>query len=209
MTLVLGLASEMTKIAAVQDQFTYVNALANPRFAQIASWQGVTANKTYWNFGPEASITWRVVPELLTHFRASSGYGTPNPGQLFVNQQGQPGANTDLKTQRNTGIDIGFDWKPNETLLFSLTGFHEWYQNEQIQQSPGAGLLSYTFNAPGSVHRGIETLADWRPIDGWKLLANYSYNNQIFTNFNEQLAAGGVTSYFDRAGYKIPNVAFA
>ncbi|MGJ0424620.1 TonB-dependent receptor family protein [Methylocystis sp.] len=205
-TLVLGLASEMTKIAAVQDQFTYVNALANPRFAQIATFQSVTANKTYWNFGPEASITWRIVPELLTHFRASSGYGTPNPGQLFVNQQGRPGANTDLKTQRNTGIDIGFDWKPNETLLFSLTGFHEWYQNEQIAQSPGAGLLNYTFNAPGSAHRGIETLADWRPIDGWKVLANYSYNNQIFTDFNEQLAAGGVTTYFNRAGYKIPNV---
>lgn len=205
-TMVLGLAAEMTKIAAVQEQFTYVNAPANPAFGQIATWQGIPVNKTYWNFGPEASVTWRVTPELLTHFRASSGYGTPNPGQLFVNQQGRPGANTDLKTQRNTGIDIGFDWRPDETLLFSLTGFHEWYQNEQIQQSPGAGLLSYTFNAPGSVHRGIESLVDWRPIDGWKVLANYTYNNQIFTNFSEQLAAGGVTSYFNRAGNKIPNV---
>lgn len=209
-TMVVGLAAEMTKIAAIQDQLTYVNAPANPNFAQIATWRAVPVNKTYWNFGPEASVTWRVMPELLTHFRASSGYGTPNPGQLFVNQQGQPGANTDLKTQRNIGFDIGFDWRPDETLLFSLTGFHEWYQNEQLTQSPGAGLLNYTFNAPGSAHRGIEALADWRPIEGWRVMANYSYNNQIFTTFTELLGTAGATGrtgYFNRAGYKIPNVA--
>jgi iron complex outermembrane receptor protein len=209
-TLVLGLASEMTKIAAIQDQFTYVNAPANPAFARIATWQSIPVNKTYWNVGPEASVTWRAWPELLTHFRASSGYGTPNPGQLFVNQQGQPGANTDLKTQRNSGIDIGFDWRPHETVLFSLTGFHEWYQNEQLTQSPGAGLLNYTFNAPGSAHRGVEALTDWRPIEGWRILANYSYNNQVFTNFTELLGTAGATGrtgHFNRAGYKIPNVA--
>ena len=207
-TLVLGLAAEMTKIAALQEQYSYVTG--GPRVGQLATWQGVPVNKTYWNFGPEASVTWRALPELLTHFRASSGYGTPNPGQLFVNQQGRPGANVDLKTQRNTGIDIGFDWTPYDNLVVSLTGFHEWYQNEQLTQSPGAGLLNYTFNAPGSVHRGVETLLDWRPIEGWRVMANYTYNNQIFTNFTEELGTanpGGRTGYFNRAGYRIPNVA--
>lgn len=207
-TMVLGLASEMTKIAAWQETFSYIPTGA--RAAQPASWTGVPVNKTYWNFGPEASVTWRATPELLTHFRASSGYGTPNPGQLFVTQQGVNGPNVDLKTQRNTGIDIGFDWRPQETLLLSLTGFHEWYQNEQLTQAPGAGLQNYTFNAPGSVHRGVEALLDWRPIEGWRFMANYSYNNQIFTQFTELLGTanpGGRTGYFDRSGYKIPNVA--
>jgi iron complex outermembrane receptor protein len=203
--LVLGLSSEMTKIAALQDQFTYVPT--GVRAGQISSWTGIPVNKTYWNFGPEASVTWRVIPELLTHFRASSGYGTPNPGQLFITQSGRPGPNLDLKTQRNTGIDIGFDWRPYETLLVSLTGFHEWYQNEQLTQAPGAGLQNYTFNAPGSVHRGVETLLDWRPIEGWRLMANYTYNNQIFTDFTELLGTSTRTGYFNRAGYKIPNVA--
>lgn len=204
-TMVLGLSAEMTKIAALQDQYAYF--AAGPRAGAISSWQGIPANKTYWNFGPEASVTWRATPDLLTHFRASSGYGTPNPGQLFVTQQGRPGANVDLKTQRNTGLDMGFDWKPHETLLLSLTGFYEWYQNEQLSQSPGAGLLNYTFNAPGSVHRGVETLLDWRPYDGVRVMANYTYNNQIFTEFVEQIGTAARTGYFDRAGYKIPNVA--
>ncbi|WP_457797390.1 TonB-dependent receptor family protein [Methylocystis sp. S23] len=208
-TMVLGLAAEMTKIAAIQEQYSYVTTGA--RAAQLTNLQpAVTVNKTYWNFGPEASVTWRVLPELMTHFRASSGYGTPNPGQLFITQSGVPGPNVNLKTQRNTGIDIGFDWRPHETLLFSLTGFHEWYQNEQLTQAPGAGLQNYTFNAPGSVHRGVETLLDWRPFEGWRVMANYTYNNQIFTQFTELLGTanpGGRTGYFDRAGYKIPGVA--
>ncbi|WP_036280209.1 TonB-dependent receptor [Methylocystis sp. ATCC 49242] len=205
LTMVLGLSAEMTKIAALQDQYTYVTN--GPALGQIATWRGIPVNKTYWNFGPEASVTWQATPELRTRFRASSGYGTPNPGQLFVTSQGRPGANVDLKTQRNTGIDIGFDWNPDETLTFSLTGFHEWYQDEQLTQSPGAGLLNYTFNAPGSVHRGVETQADWRPLDGWRVLANYTYNNQIFTDFTETLGTATQTGYFNRAGYKIPGVA--
>jgi iron complex outermembrane recepter protein len=201
---VLGLAAEQTRISAWNEAFGYA---AN---GQINSYIPVTTNHVYLNLAPEASITWRINPEWTTHFRASSGYGTPNPGQLFVTQQGVNGDNSDLKTQRNTGLDIGADWTPNDRFRASLTLFHEWYQNEQLSQTPGAGQLGYTFNAPGSVHRGVEALADWRPIDGARLVVNYSYNNQIFTNYTELLGTanpGGLTGYFNRAGYKIPNVA--
>ncbi len=197
-TMVLGLAAEQTRIGARSENFGYSSA------TRLNSWLAIPANHTYWNFAPEASLTWRATPEVLTHVRASSGYGTPNPGQLFVNQQGLNGDNSNLKSQRNTGIDVGADWIPSPAVRVSLTLFHEWYQNEQLTQTPGAGLQAFTFNAPGSVHRGVELLVDWRPFEGWRLLGNYSYNNQMFTDFTEQL---GPTSFFDRAGYKIPNVA--
>jgi iron complex outermembrane receptor protein len=198
-TAVLGLAGEITKIAAYSENFGYSAA------GRLNSWQPIPVNHSYQNLAPEASVVWRPNSEWQTHVRASSGYGTPYPGQLFVNQQGLNGDNSNLKTQRNTGFDVGFDWTPLETLKVSLTGFHEWYQNEQLTQVPGPSpLQAYTFNAPGSVHRGAELLVDWRPFDGWRLLGNYSYNNQIFTDFTEQL---GPSSFFNRAGYKIPNVA--
>jgi iron complex outermembrane receptor protein len=191
---VLGLGIELSKIAALSSSVDYG---ANT-FTQIP------ANRAYWNFAPEAAIVYRPNSEWQIHARASSGYGTPYYGWLFVNQQGRDGSNTDLKSQRNTGFDAGLDWTPNETLKLSVTGFHEWYQNELLTQTPGAGLKNYTYNAPGSVHRGVEFLADWRPMEGWKLLANYTYNNQMFTDFVEQR---GPVSRFDRAGYKIPGVA--
>lgn len=191
---VLGLGAELSKISAVSSSVDYAAGTFTP----------IAANRAFWNFAPEAAVVYRPNSQWQIHVRASSGYGTPNYGQLFVNQQGRDGNNTDLKSQRNTGFDIGFDWTPDETLKLGLTGFYEWYQNELLTQTPGSGLKSYTFNAPGSVHRGVELLADWRPVDGWKLLANYTYNNQIFTNFVEQR---GPLSLFDRAGYRIAGVA--
>ncbi len=191
---VIALASEMSKVAALSSSVSYPSGALTT----------VPANRTFWNFAPEASVTWRPDREWKFYARASSGYGTPQYGFLFVNQQGLDGNNTNLKSQRNTGFDAGFDWTPTETVKVTLNGFYEWYQNEMLTQSPGNGLKNYTYNAPGSVHRGAEFLLDWRPFDGWRLLANYAYNNQIFTQFTEQR---GPTSYFDRAGYKIPGVA--
>ncbi|MBG0812486.1 TonB-dependent receptor [Methylosinus sp. H3A] len=191
---VIALATEMSKVAALSSSVSY------PSGALTA----VPANRTYWNFAPEASVTWRPDREWKFYARASSGYGTPQYGFLFVNQQGLDGNNTGLKSQRNSGFDAGFDWTPTETVKITLNGFYEWYQNEMLTQSPGNGLKNYTYNAPGSAHRGAEFLLDWRPFDGWRLLANYSYNNQIFTSFVEQR---GPSSFFNRAGYKIPGVA--
>jgi len=204
---VVGLAAEMTRIAGYNETFGYAAASGAPTGYNAFP---VNVNHTYWNFAPEASVTWRVLPELLTHFRASSGYGTPNPGQLFVNQFGVNGDNSALKTQRNTGFDIGFDYALTDRVKLSVAAFHEWYQNEQLTQTPGTGLQGYTYNAPGSVHRGIEALIDYRPFDGARLLANYSYNNQMFTSYSEALGttgAGATLAYFNRAGYHIPNVA--
>jgi iron complex outermembrane receptor protein len=155
-TLAVGLAAEMTKIAAQSQGYAYTAAARPTGVAPI------NANHSYWNFGPEASVSWRALPELLTHVRASSGYGTPNPGQLFVNAQGVNGDNSTLKTQRNTGFDAGFDWTPHETLRMSLTGFCEWCQDEKLSQSPGrrpAELHVQRAGLRASRRRGADRLA--------------------------------------------------
>lgn len=60
--------------------------------------------------------------------------------------------------------------------------------------------------------RGVEFAVDYEIRDGLKWLANYTYNNQVFTDYVEQRNSGGGapftanTYYFNRAGYKIPSV---
>lgn len=223
-TAVLGLAGEFSRLSAHQTAINYQNFTSGgiPR----NSFQQIAANSAWWNAAPEFSVTWRYSPQWQVYARASSGYGIPNSGQLFVDQQGNNAANTGLKPQRNTGFDAGATWTPNPDLRVTANLFHEWYQNELLTQTAGAGLRAFTFNAPGSVHRGVEFLADWAPVEGWlqgaRLLVNYSYNNQMFTNFTEVLspptisatnpapffgAPNGTKLFFDRAGYKIPGVA--
>jgi len=192
---VVGLAGELSKVYALSSNVAWPSGTLS---------SVIPVNRAYWNFAPEASVTWRPDSVWKLYARASSGYGTPQYGFLLVNQQGLDGSNVDLKTQRNTGLDAGVTFTPTERVAVTLNGFHEWYQNEMLTVTPGSGRKNYTFNAPGSVHRGVEFLVDWRPRDGWRLLANYSYNNQMFTDFVEQR---GPVSFFDRAGYRIPGVA--
>ena len=73
---------------------------------------------------------------------------------LFVTPAGVPGNNTDLKSQTNLGYDVGVDWTPNRTTKVIVTGFYELFNNEFVTQSPGAGLMNFTYNVPHSTHRG-------------------------------------------------------
>jgi iron complex outermembrane receptor protein len=162
--------------------------------------------RNYVNTAPEAALLYRPNDEWQLRGRVATGYGTPQVSNLFVTSQGVAGNNTQLQTQTNLGFDLGTDWAIADTLDASVTGFYELFQNEFVTQSPGAGLQSFTFNVPGSTHRGVELSADWRPVPGWRMTLAYLHDDQFYTNYIEQLSAGTKTTSFNRAGNKIPGV---
>src|SRR4029079_14550379 len=114
--------------------------------------------------------------------RVATGYGTPQLANLFVTSAGVAGNNTDLQSQTNLGYDLGFDWTPAKWFRLSVTGFYEFFQNELVTQSAGAGLQNFTFNAPASEHRGVEVASDWRPFPGWRATLAYALNDQFYTD---------------------------
>ena len=164
------------------------------------------AARHFLNVAPEVALYFTPDDVWQTRARVSTGYGIPQAGNLFVTPAGVSGSNLTLKSQSNIGADLGVDWTPSQTVKLSVTGFYEFFKNEFVTQSPGAGLLSYTFNAPKSEHRGIEVAAQWRPLDGLAATLSYTFNDQIYTVYAEQLSAGTRTATFDRAGNAIPGV---
>ena len=72
-----------------------------------------------------------------------------------------------------------------------MTGFYEFFRNELVTQSPGAGLQNFTFNVAGVEHRGIEVGADWRPLPGWRLALAYTYNDQFYTKYTRAIERRG------------------
>ena len=146
-------------------------------------------------------------PEWQFRGRVATGYGTPQVRNLFVVSNGDNGNNTQLKTQQNLGYDLGFDWTPNNTLTLSATGFYEFFKNELVTQATpvGAQNASFTFNAPKSEHRGVEIAADWKFYPGWRFTAAYTYLDEVYTEYTENITNGAVFS-FNRAGNKIPGV---
>ncbi|USI74849.1 TonB-dependent receptor family protein [Sphingomonas morindae] len=201
--LIAGIGAERSELDLRQTSYSYA---ASGTQALL-----VPALRRFWNVAPEAALLWQASAAWRLHARIGTGYGIPQSGALFVTPQGVPGNNSALKAQRNTGVDIGAELGLGRRLHAELTGFYEWFRNEQVTQSAGVDLMSYTFNAPRSVHRGVEAGLGLVPLPdllpGLRLDATYSYDDQRYTRYVERLSAGGATALFDRAGRRIPGVA--
>jgi iron complex outermembrane receptor protein len=196
-----------TAVAAIGVEYTTigtVNNLVSSTVVPIVSPSPI--QRDYLNNAPEAGLRFRPNDAFQFRSRVSTGYGTPTISNLTVTPAGVSGNNSQLQSQTNLGIDNGIDWTPNKAVKLSVTHFYEFFRNEFVTQSPGAGLQNFTTNIPRSEHRGMEVALDWRPLPGWKLIAAYSHNDQFYRQYIEQLSAGALTRSFDRADKKIPGV---
>lgn len=209
----IAFAERWVLIAGLSGEYTYLNALAN-NFSYPTGGtpviSPVSSNRDFFNVAPEVGVQYHPDHAWRIHARLGTGYGTPQATQLFTNAQGQFGNNTTLKAQRNVGIDGGADWSLGSRLQLSAALFYEWFHDEQVTQSAGVNLQSFTFNAPSSAHRGAQASLDWHPLPqtlaGLRLRSAYIYDNQIYTDYTEQLTSGTVTSIFPRKNNRIPGV---
>ena len=195
---IAGVGLESSKLEARNTTYGYA---ATPSTITV-----IDANRRFFNVAPEAALYYEPNETLQVQTRVGFGYGMPQSGNLFVTPSGVSGNNTTLKPQSNVGFDLGVTWTPNARLKLGVSGFYEFFRNEFVTQSPGASLLSYTFNAPRSEHRGLEVVASWRLLESLTATLSYTYNNQVYTTYVEQLSAGTSTATFNRAGNKIPGV---
>ena len=199
--LVAGLGVERTSLQGKSVSYTYAAPGA------ISAVSSVGTDRAIWNEAPELSLITKPLDQLQVKGRVATGYGTPQVSNLFVTPQGLAGNNTQLKSQTNLGYDLAVDWAPTRTVTLSVDGFYEFFRNELLSQSAGPSpLMSYTFNAPRSEHRGIEVGGTWRFLPGWALTTAYTYDNQIYTDYRETLSTVGASTTFNRAGNRLPGV---
>jgi iron complex outermembrane recepter protein len=207
LTGVVGFSSTWSKIWGFSDAINYVTPVLQAQPTDIS------AAHSYWNYAPEATLTYRYSPEWQLRARYETAHATPAPTALFYTSTGNPGDNTNLKPQTSQGGDVGVDWTPaGWNLQASLTYFHEWWRNQFLTQTAANGTC-YTTNIPSSIHRGVEANLEWRPTsgpyEGWKVIGNYTFNNQFFTNLTDMVnATGSATTILpiQRAGLRLPGV---
>jgi len=196
---IAGAAVERTNLDGAQRSYKYSTS------GNLTSTAITSADREMTNVAPELGVLYTPSREWQWRARVASGYGTPQFSNLFVNSKGQPGDNTDLKSQTNFGFDVGGDWTPAPGLTLSVTGFYEFFRNEIVSQAPaGNSGSSYSFNAPASEHRGVEVEADFALADGLRLTASYIRNDQYYTDYSEQLS--GAAKIAIRDGNKIPGI---
>src|SRR6267142_1902141 len=202
LTAIAGIGWETTQLKGINTVYNYKTFNV-----PTATLSVTTADRQFQNTAPELALLYRPNSEWQLRGRVATGYGTPQVSNLFVLSTGQNGNNTDLKTQKNLGYDLGADWTPNNALKMSLTGFYEFFKNELVTQATPANTpnSSFTFNAPRSEHRGVELAADWKFYPGWRFTAAYTYLDELYTEYTEKLT-NGATFSFNRVGNKIPGI---
>lgn len=202
--LIAGIGAERSTIAMTQ---TVTQTVFSYPVGGAPRTQAIPADRRFWNVAPEASLAWQAAGALNLHARVATGYGIPQSGNLFVTPQGVFGNNAALKAQSNIGAELGAD-VTLRTVTVSLAFYQEWFRNELITQSAGVNLLSYTANAPRSVHRGVDLAIGWRPaaVPGTKFDLSYGYTDQFYTDFSERLSNGQQSLLISRNGNAIPGV---
>jgi iron complex outermembrane receptor protein len=160
------------------------------------------ANRTFYNWAPETSLSWKPSERYRHWIRASTGYGIPQFNNLLRNPfTGLPGTNFDLKPQKNLNTEIGTESKLTKDLTVELVGFWTFFKNEIITQTISGGNTA-SVNADSSQYRGVEARYDWRPLSGLRLSGAYTHIDARYINFSDRVAAGFLT----RDGKNVPNV---
>ncbi|MGD9851906.1 MAG: TonB-dependent receptor family protein [Nitrospirales bacterium] len=196
-TIAAGLGFEQSNLSI--QTINYDNAGAVASRAQ--------ATRTFYNWAPEMSLTWRPADGFRHWVRGSTGYGIPTFGNLTRDPlTGLPGSNFELNPQRNVNVEIGTESRLHETLNVQLAGFWVFYRDEIITQNVFDQSTTASVNADSSEYRGVEIFADWRPLPGWRLSGNYTHIDARYINFQDRYLVGGVATTVTQDGKKVPNV---
>lgn len=189
--LAAGLGFEQSHLSV--QTINYANSGA---FASRAS-----ADRDFSNWAPEMSLSWKPTEGSRNWVRGSTGYGIPQFSQLTRDPiTGQPGANFNLKPQKNLNLEIGTESRLHQTLLVQLVGFWTFFKDEIITQTISGGNTA-SVNADSSQYQGIEAFYDWRPLSGLRLTGAYTHIAAKYINFSDR-----TTDFLTRDGKKVPNV---
>ncbi|HSM75871.1 MAG TPA: TonB-dependent receptor, partial [Desulfobacterales bacterium] len=138
-------------------------------------------------FGTET--TWQVAPSYLskktgTTLKASYGTGfrAPSLYELFaepIEAFGFGGGNEDLDAEKSRGWDAGFEHRLLAgKVKFGATYFATRYRDKiEFVYDPARDDFTYK-NLDGTTKtQGVETFAEWSPIETLSLLLNYTYTD--------------------------------
>jgi iron complex outermembrane receptor protein len=171
----------------------------------------VGVHRTFDNFAPEVSLTFKPTDATRYWTRFATGYAVPGLGNLTTGLDGNPGQNLDLKPQKNMSVEIGTDSWVTKQFNFQLVGFWSFFKNEIISQSvPLSPTTSGSFatNAEESQYRGVELAWKYLPneLPGLIWSGAYTHMESKYVKFTDQFSSAGVITRTNQAGHQIPGV---
>ena len=123
---------------------------------------------------PKLGLRWLPADGVQWFANVSRSAEPPSFGEL------SGGANvTPVRMQRATSAEVGLRVQ-RERLALDLAAYRARIEGELLSLGDAQGNPLGTVNADRTLHQGIEFAFEWRPAPGWRLSANYLYNDFRF-----------------------------
>lgn len=200
--LAVGLGYERSDISGFVNNFTATTTTSTLNST-------VNVNRSYDNWAPDVSLTYRVNRETNIWTRGSVAYGIPQFTNLTTGLDGNPGFNGSVKPQKNLNVEIGTNTQLTPTLWLEAVGFWTFFKDEIITQSvplSPTAVGSFAVNAKESQYRGIELGWRWIPMEGMRVTGAYTHMESKYVRFADQFASGGIITRIDQSGRQVPAV---
>ncbi|MDB5432990.1 MAG: tonB dependent receptor family protein [Caulobacter sp.] len=171
----------------------------------IAAYQGVfrqnaplSANQTFDNLSPEATLTWHPAPRWTVYAAYKKGFKS---GGFSISALNSAVGNTTAKDLAfNPEKPAGFEGGVRATVFdgtvrFSLDAYHYKYSDFQIDYFDATKIQYITKNAGAVVTEGVELQGEWAPaqVRGLTFTGALAYNRSRYENFGGAPCYGGQT----------------
>lgn len=169
---------------------TYVNPALQAAFLQNVP---VTANQTFDNWSPEATLTWKPDDDLTAYVAYKQNYKSGGFSNSSV-----VAASTILPNdlvfapERVKGVEFGLKGRlANRTIRFDLNLFDYKFNNLQIDFFNSATSSFVTTNAGSATTKGAELSVEWLPpVEGLQISGSLNYDRARYNSFIAPCYAG-------------------
>jgi iron complex outermembrane recepter protein len=172
-----------------------VDARAQPAFGPSTSGVYLNSNDTSTTW--EVSPVYHINPDLMTYFRAATGYRPGGPNAIL------PNVPSSFAPDKVTNYEVGLKGiLADRTVSFDVALFDIEWKNIQLQDTDAATEFTYTTNGGKARSRGLETEIGWRPYKGLNIDANATFLDAVLAEDLTGLASADTLT--GRSGDRLP-----
>ncbi|WP_292571733.1 TonB-dependent receptor [Methylomonas sp.] len=154
----------------LQDQWNFANdwtLTAGARYDHYSDFGNT--------FNPRAALIWEASYDLTAKLMYGSAFRAPSFQEMYIiNNPAQLG-NPALKPETMQNIELGFDYRPADSLRLGLNFFGYWWKDIIRFVPDSNATTSMARNAGTQQGYGTELEAEWQATDTLKIVGNYAY----------------------------------
>jgi len=153
----------------------------------------IARKTTFERVSPRIGVVYKLTPQVNLYGNISTGFQTPQTGELSLNPE--------LVPSKTTNYETGFKVRSEKGHSIDLSLFYITVKDDIVQTMLPNNESSYA-NAGETEKKGVELSAKMQMLKDLYLGAAYAYSDFTFSEFNEVISG----TNFRRDGNRLPYV---